>query len=358
MKFLQITTHYYHYLAQLYRSRPLAAFPYEEQLSAVLADGVSAVHMFAGEMGRLGYESTAVIGNALSLQRQWALENGLPPPEGNDGMRAVVRLQVETFQPDVLYLQDPIVFDGRFLQSLNWMPRLVIAWRAASIPDTTDWRGIDILLSSDPGCRRIGMERGARRTLPFSPGFPVELAAAVGTPAPGPDLVFCGSLSPEHQARRHLLTELSRWARAQGASAAFHILGPGETPPSGLEEHARPQLFGLDMYRALGAARICINNHIDALGCRGQNMRVFEATGSGGLLMTEADPSLDELFVAEKEVATYAGMDALFEAMRWYLDHPRARDDVAKRGQDRCLRDHSRARRAAMLDELIRSALG
>lgn len=358
MKFLQLATFYSHYLSQLYRSRPLAVLPYTEQLAAVLSDGLGAVHMLSDEMVRNGYEASTVIGNALSLQRQWALENDFSAPQGTDELIAITREQVERFRPDVLYLQDPIVFDGRFLRSLSWRPRLVLAWRAATIPQGTDWRGIDILLSSDAGCRATAIALGAGTALPFHPGFPAWIKSAIGCPTDGPDLVFSGSMSAEHGHRMALLAQVAEWARRRGAQARFHILRPDQIPPPELADMAHPQIFGIAMYRALASAKICLNTHIDVLGSRGQNMRIFETTGSGGLLLTEDDPNLSKLFQPDLEVVTYRDGNELLEKADRLLSSPLARATIAQRGHERCMRDHNRAGRGDFLDGLIRRTIG
>ena len=63
------------------------------------------------------------------------------------------------------------------------------------------------------------------------------------------------------------------------------------------------------MYRVLRDSRIAINRHIDAAEGYSNNMRLFEATGVGTLLMTEASHNLDSLFIPGDEVVAYEGVD-------------------------------------------------
>ena len=48
-------------------------------------------------------------------------------------------------------------------------------------------------------------------------------------------------------------------------------------------------------------------------------MRLYEATGVGSLLVTDAKQNLAELFEPESEVVTYRDADELVERVRHYL---------------------------------------
>lgn len=359
MRFLQIASFYSHYLAGFYRARPgLADRSYAEQLALLLEDGFSSVHLLAPDMAPLGYEPAIIIGNALSLQQAWAREHGLPIPAVEADLPAIVKAQIEHYRPEVLYLLDGVSHDGRFLRTVNWRPAVVLGWRAASIPPGTDWHGLDILLSSDAGCRAQGLERGARRAEPFLPGIPDDHLDRLGPPpaAAGVDLVFSGNLTREHGSRTRMLEAVAGLATQRGWTARFHVTARDVDIPDSLRPFIAPPLFGNAMYRALRDARVCLNNHIDVLGGRGQNMRVFEATGSGACLLTEDDPDLPPLFTPGREVATFTSNAALLDQIIHYMSHPADRDALAVAGRARCLRDHRRAQRAEWLHRILQSA--
>ena len=82
------------------------------------------------------------------------------------------------------------------------------------------------------------------------------------------------------------------------------------------------------MYRLLRDARISLNRHIAEAEGHANNMRLYEATGVGSLLLTDEGSNLAELFEPGREVVTYAGVDDLVEKARHYLAHEdeRARD--------------------------------
>jgi spore maturation protein CgeB len=87
-------------------------------------------------------------------------------------------------------------------------------------------------------------------------------------------------------------------------------------------------------------------------------MRLFEATGVGTCLLTDRKSNLASLFEPDREVAVYGSPDECVERARWLLDHPRECREIALAGQRRTLRDHTFARRATVLDSILREELG
>ncbi|WP_029010121.1 glycosyltransferase [Azospirillum halopraeferens] len=356
MRLQQIVTYYDVYLGTFHRAAPdVAALPYDRQLDRLLADGFSAGHVLAPYFRPLGFETEFVVANWVSGQGQWARERGIEPPADPEAAMRLCVERVDRFRPDILLISDPIGLDARFLRSLAHRPRLVMAWRQASIPDGTDWRGFDILLSGDDGCLRRAQELGARRTVRFRPGFPRWIAEMLADEPRRNDVVFCGQISREHRERANGLARVAEAAERSGAGFGtdFHLLGDAEGI---LARHNRGALWGMAMYRAIRHGRIGLNVHIDITG-RAMNIRMQETTGLGTMLLTEADPSLGEQFVPGREVETYASAGELTEKIRYFLDHPDKREAIARRGQERCLRDWSMESRVTELADLIRGAI-
>jgi spore maturation protein CgeB len=80
------------------------------------------------------------------------------------------------------------------------------------------------------------------------------------------------------------------------------------------------------------------------------NMRLYEATGVGSLLITDRKDNLGNLFEVGKEVVAYSTQEEASELIRHYLAHPDEAEAIAKAGQARTLRDHTYKRR---MDELV-----
>jgi len=95
------------------------------------------------------------------------------------------------------------------------------------------------------------------------------------------------------------------------------------------------------MYEVLRRSRVTINRHINVAGEYANNMRLFEATGVGSLLITDRKVNLGEYFEVGKEVLAYDSADEAADIARWAIDHPEEAGAIAKAGQVRTLSEHT-----------------
>lgn len=68
--------------------------------------------------------------------------------------------------------------------------------------------------------------------------------------------------------------------------------------------------------------------------------RVFEVTGFGGCLLTEAAPDLDRYFHIGEEVVAFENLEDLVDKIRDLLIHHEKRDAIAQRGYERVQAEH------------------
>jgi len=97
----------------------------------------------------------------------------------------------------------------------------------------------------------------------------------------------------------------------------------------------------MEMYQILRRSKITINCHIDVAGKLAGNMRMFEATGVGTLLLTDNKENLSDIFVPGKEVVAYSTVDEAVEKINYYLTHEKERIEIANAGQQRTLTDYN-----------------
>jgi spore maturation protein CgeB len=113
--------------------------------------------------------------------------------------------------------------------------------------------------------------------------------------------------------------------------------------------------WGADMYRVLFSSKLTLNYHIDVAGDHANNMRLFEATGVGTLLLTDWKKDLSGLFESGKEVAAYRTPEECAELIEYYLEHEDERSAIARAGQERTLREHTYYHRMQTLVEILQS---
>ncbi|HEX8556623.1 MAG TPA: glycosyltransferase [Pyrinomonadaceae bacterium] len=381
MRLLKIGVYYPSYLEQFYARRPgLAGAPYASQHAALIGDCFGSSDFWTRELSSLGYETCDLIINAGPLQKAWASERGLAFAEGG-WLFDIAEAQVGDFRPDVLIVADYSTVTAAFLRRLREVCpsiRLVLGWCGAPYGDGSVFGEWDVVLSCVPELvahfRRAG-HRARHVNHAFEPRVLEKLGARADAPAA--DFVFIGSLVKSerfHLGREKLLTRLVEetglqiWSevgppppsRLRRAARLLRGGAAGSPPPSvdaRIARRARPPLFGLDMFRQLRAGRVALNTHIDISTHSASNMRLFEATGVGACLLTDAKENLGELFEPDAEVVAYRDTDECVEKVEYLLGHESRRRDIAAAGQRRTLRDHTFASRAALVDAVIREEL-
>lgn len=150
------------------------------------------------------------------------------------------------------------------------------------------------------------------------------------TPAYSHALTFVGQIGAFHPYRRHVLAEVAR--------AGLPLQTLRGTP----EETA-------DLYAASAITLNCsLNGDL--------NLRVFEALGAGGFLITDAlspESGLERLFTPGRHLVTYRSPGELVELIRHYLDHPDEAQAIRAAGQAHLLATQSPARKRAQLYSLL-----
>ncbi len=359
MRFLQILTFYPEYLNRWYQQHPgLSEQPYDTQAEMLFGDGFAASHLFALELRRFGCDSRCIVANCEPLQKAWAREHGYAA-EGRNWAMEILKRQIDHYRPDVLYCSDPITFDSRLIRVLEARPPLVVGWRAAGVPPWSDFTEFDLILSNDPVSPEFCKKQGARATRYFLPGFPAWIAEAVKDEPKMHDVVFCGQFSHEHLRRVTLAEKLSLYAQqTREFTPAFFVYKASDWRFQYAGPFVQSERWGLDLYREIRRGKIGFNNVIDFAKGESGNMRQFEVTGCGTLLLTEYNESLLQHFTPGREIETYASFEELVEKIRFYINNDAAREEIARRGQERCLREHGMLNRTQQLVDILGEFLG
>lgn len=111
--------------------------------------------------------------------------------------------------------------------------------------------------------------------------------------------------------------------------------------------------WGIEMYQILQASKVTLNHHIGIAESYANNMRLYEATGVGTLLITDWKVNLHEVFEPGREVVAYRSPEECAEMIEYYLDHDGEREAIARSGQQRTLREHTYYHRAGELVGIV-----
>jgi len=369
VRVLIVDPYYQAFLDTHYAERPeLREAPYDEQLAALLHRQFGTGDAYSRELRALGHEAAEVITNAMPLQEAWAREHGgargarllarLPTRLGVAARQAlahrIVAAQIAAFGPDVVYCQDLWFFTKPELDALRRRGMLVVGQIASEAPPAGRLRGFDLILTSFPHYvdrfRAAGVP-SEYLAIAFDQTVPERVGVSLDPAAERPHgAVFTGGVNPAvHPAGTALIERLCE-------AIDLEVWGYGADrldPSSPILAHHHGEAWGLDMYRVLASSRVVVNRHIEAAEGHANNMRLFEATGCGAALVTEAAPNLGELFEPGVEVATYRDESELVATVRRLLADDEERIRLAAAGQRRTLSEHTYAARIAQLAEIL-----
>ena len=360
MKILIVDTCYDAFLTAHYASNPgLAERPYDEQWRSLMDRFFGTADSYSFHLRLLGHEAHEVIANCVPLQDAWAKEHGLVPSRsvGTRWRRrqgSIVLAQAEELGADVVYFQDLWYLDRLLLWRLKRQGVFVVGQIASEAPTAGKLRAFDLLLTSFPHYVERFRELGVTAEY-FRIGFDERVLDRMReAPAEQHDTVFVGALNrTQHRGGNAVLAEA-----AESLPIDFWGLG-AETWPEGspirLRHHG--EAWGLEMFRILRGARIALNRHIEVAEHNANNMRLYEATGVGSLLLTDSKSNLAELFAPGEEVVTYDDADELVTKARYFLEHDDERRAIASAGQRRTLGEHTYALRMQELVEILGRAI-
>jgi spore maturation protein CgeB len=379
LRIFVLDTYYPAFLADHYgRRTELRLRGYQEQLSALMDRCFGTSDAYSRHFRALGHDAIDVVANCEALQLRWAQEHGdsgqalrrlgaaLPARAGFHVQRAFLRQialdQIEAFDPHVVYVQDHWFFQNSDLDKLRRAGRFVAAQIASVPPAERKLRRFDLLVTSFPHFLERFREQGLdSEYLKIAFDEKVlrrlrELGVEPDPAAPREHAVaFVGGLDPGVY---HLGTRvLERAVDEVGVEIWGYAAGALPNTSSILSRY-HGEAWGLAMYEVLARSRIALNRHGEIADGYANNMRLYEATGVGALLVTEASSNLAELFEPGREVVVYDGEDDLVEQLRHYTAHDDERRRIAAAGQARTLREHTYAQRIAELVAMLEVRVG
>jgi hypothetical protein len=257
--------------------------------------------------------------------------------------------QIDSYDPDVIINTAICSFQKVIAHSIKRRRVVIGVHDASPLPKHCDFESYDLLLFSSPSyvkeMKQKGMNAGYIRF-----GFYTPILEQVSDWTDKICLSFIGSLQPEHTNRIQWLEKLCEkypikiWARWSGWI-------PRKSP---IWTAYQGELYGLDMFNVLNNSLISLNKHIDTAGEYADNMRLFEATGVGSMLITDWKRNLRDFFDKE-EVVSYTSLEDCMEKISYYLDHPDEQRKVASKGQRRTAAEHLYLSRAKDLINYIES---
>ncbi len=348
MKCIFVNTYYPEFLRSVYsQNRNLERLNYASQLSLLHGTYFGESDFYSRNLRAAGWEAIDVIANCEPLQSEWGRERGLEgPPLGI----AVEQIRRET--PDVVYIHDMSIASEALIQAIRPYASLIVGQIASPVHPNTHLKGFDLIFTSFPHFASMFRSHGIASF--YQPlAFEGKILENFDESERDLPVTFIGGISPVHRKGTEFLEQLAHLTE-------LHVWGYGADilPQDSLlrSRHHGP-VWGTDMFNMLLRSQITVNRHIDAAGANANNMRLFEATGCGALLITDFKDNLQDLFEVGKEVVAYRTPQECAELILYYQRNEEEAKAIAKAGQTRTLREHSYANRMKQTSWVLQRAV-
>lgn len=373
MKILIVNTDYIGFLLDLYATIPgLAEAPYSVQMGARINSLFGVADFYSSNLRDLGHESWDIFANNESMQRAWAKEHGISVETDCAWpvkrlmkvapwfsrkytcrwMYGVLEAQIKHYKPDVLLNQSMDGIPSSFFKKIKPHIGLLVGQHAATpLGQSKDLSVYDLCISSFPPTVTYFKKRGVRAQLHLL-GFEPKVLKYIEDIPKSIDISFIGSFHPVHSTRKDLLEYLCRRLNVQIWTPDLDSL----PPTSSIRRSYAGNAWGVTMYKILKSSRITLNHHGN-IPPYANNMRLYEATGTGTLLVTDFKNNLSSIFDIGKEVISYSSMEECYKLIKYFLENNSDAENIAKHGQMRTLRDHSYAKRMEEFIEIVENLL-
>jgi hypothetical protein len=318
------------------------------QLQQILIDeGFNAVHQLLPVLEPAKGEGFFTLWNYEPIQLQWAKEKGWAEKD----LKKILFAQIEEFGGDVFYNLSPIQYK---LQEIKQLPRRMvkIAWFASPEKNNIDFSVYNTRFTNLPSDVDQEGKKGFRSHFFQLSDAPVFHPYTNNDNRPI-DVLFFGQYLESHFDKRNgYIDELIRLQEKHGFNLVlalmtnykykyllpfklpmalhqkFKVL---QFPPKKVAQHASTALFGADMLRHIGEAKIVFNCHVDMAGDYRVNMRIFEALGCGAHMLSDEGIYPDGLKAGE-HFSIYKNVAELEEKILYLLQHEQERRKVASDG--------------------------
>lgn len=302
---------------------------------------------FIKEYRKLGHEAELIIPNLAALQRKWCVENDFDFDE--DWRMTVPIKQIESIAPDILFMSSNFEYYGEFLIKVKPFTKKVCAWISCPINESIELAQIDHIFTILESYKDNFIAQGVPSTLVHA-CFDETILNRLPSKKKY-DFTFVGGIGgfrkKSHIKRKQHLKYLCRRTPLKIWGYGFASANPIKNFIKQLltgfvfTKAFQNEAWGYDMLKILAESKITFNSHGEIAKGNSVNVRMFEATGSGALLLTEYTEDIVNFFEPNKEVICYSNIEEAVEKVNYYLANEELRKKIALAGQKRTLENYT-----------------
>jgi hypothetical protein len=319
MKFLRISSLYPQLISQYYNNfKFIKKQRYKSQYNHAMSQKFSISNFLTREIKKKNIETFEIISNLKYLQLAWLKEFG-----DKNKKKSIIAQQILYYKPDIIFFGNIDLVDNEILEILNedsFKKVIKIVYHCAPITQNQIYKlkHLTFLVTCVEDYKKKFKYFIDTILIPHA----FDRSCYKEVKRRDIDISFIGSLFLKkklHLNRVEILYKIMRSKMRSYISVNFknfyinffiiilkNIIfnAPIVFKILYIFINSRKALFGKRMYEVLQRSKVMLNMHIADTKYAG-NMRLFEGTGSGCLVVTDYKQGLEKFFVNKKEILVY-----------------------------------------------------
>ena len=349
---------------------------YNNILKSIFDTKYSVSDFLSEELSKRNYKCNEIIHNYNLIQNKWINEYG-----NNLRKEDVLLQQIKYYKPDILYIGNASLADSTLIKKIRKFSfiKLILCFHCAPFTPTIikNLRGVDAVVTCTKGYQELISREIDKDVLLMQHAFNPKQQLNSHEEIRDIDISFIGSLFINkglHLNRVELIYELMKkfknnYIAINFSNKFFLYLGvlifKSIIKFDFLKKisffykliyvycFSKKPIFGNKMLKILTKTKILVNTHIEDTKYAG-NMRLFEGTGCGCLLITDKKKDIDKLFKPNEEIELFSDKEDLIEKCKYYLINQDKLRKISKAGLKKTLSFHSYKIRASLLSNFIK----
>lgn len=344
MKVIFLVKYYDLYQKELLKKIPnWESLNYSSLIKEINDDYFLMYNSFINHLRNNGVDAKLIIPNFFEVQSKWAHENS--NEVNNKWNYEIAQKQIEAEKPDILFVNSNFEYWGDFLTSIKKHVKKICTWLSCPFPTNLSFQEIDLVYTLFPPHYELFRQNKINAKL-VTAGFDSDILYHIKANNQH-NITFVGGIGAHHKKRTQFLIEISKQLNIEFWGYGFQSSNPIKNLYKNLitgfafKNSFRGLAWGIDMFSVLSTSKITLNVHGDIAKNHSVNMRLFEATGVGTLLITEHNKNLKNFFVPGKEIVTFNTAEDAIEKIKYYIENETERDKIAKAGQQKTLNNYN-----------------
>ncbi len=341
MKLIFVVKYYDNYRSAFYQKLgDHTCYSYDELVQKFLDDYFSFYSSLIRILRSRGHEAELIIPNCEIIRRKW---NQKMQDRTDLTDREFILSAVDFYKPDAVFLSSNFEYFGEFAGNLKSRVKALFCWISCPYDTSLNLTFFDVIFTLFPPHHETFKKAGIYSKL-VTAGFDSEVLKKLkSTNRTLIPFSFVGGIGGFHRKREVYLKQIAKktplqiWGYGFSSNLWLKRLLKNMKQGFAYSKNYRGQAWGMDMFDVLYNSEITLNIHGDIAGNHSVNMRLFEATGAGTLLLTDHADNIAELFIPDVEIVTFKTPEEAIQKYEYYSTHEAERKRIAEAGQKKTL---------------------